>query len=150
MKKMTIFAAVTGLFMMGSAAASARETGGLDIKVDGLRSDDGKVMLAVMREDMSRKDWTRFDPRSTEWSSLILYAASESSSTEGTEFHVQGLPEGEKLYLYLFHDENGNGRMDLSEQMLPREGFVKGDGETIPSVTITGRDQEVSVTTTYL
>lgn len=148
---MTIFAAVTGIFLMGSAAAvSARESATVDIKVDGLRSGEGNVMLAVMREDMTRRDWSRFDPGSVEWSSVIVYAAMEESSTDGTEFKIEGLPEGEKLYLYLFHDENGNRRMDLGENMMPREGFVTGVGEIIPTLTVTGGEQEVRLTMTYL
>lgn len=154
MKNVNIFtAAVTVILILaGSLFARAEGTGTLTVRVSDIRSDEGNIMIAIMNRDMSSLDWSNLNPTAMDWNEIITFASLKKSSTEGTEFRVENLSEDEQLYIYIFHDENGNHMMDMNESMMPREGFVTGreQGRSIPSVVMNGDDVELDLKMTYL
>lgn len=97
--------AALGLFPFAAHAAD------LDVSVSGVRSTDGQVKLMLFdhAEGFRKEDKARQD--------LVLPAvAGEMRSV----FH--DLPAGQYAIL-VFHDENGNGKLDLRFGMFPKEGY---------------------------
>jgi uncharacterized protein (DUF2141 family) len=86
--------------------APAQITSTLTVKVTGMRNANGKIHLALMR------DSNTVEKREAEIDAGTLSAQ--------TVFEI--LPQG--VYsVFVFHDENMNGKMDFNEMGIPVEGY---------------------------
>ena len=81
------------------------------VQIDGLRSNRGQVMACMTANPKTFPDCQK-DPHARH---LTVPAAN------GETVQFKDVPQG-RYAIALFHDENGNGRMDKM-MMLPREGF---------------------------
>lgn len=105
-------AALSALLLNGAAPPPAqREVVALDIDVTGARSARGVVRLALC------------PPRSgfPDCGAAAMRTASAPVEHGHARFHFADLPAG-SFAISVFHDENGNGRMD-SFAGIPREGY---------------------------
>ena len=87
--------------------ASAQNT--LSVKVEGVASDSGYIMLAVYDEadGFLKKGHALMGVRTKAVSGI-------------TELHIDDLPEG-KYALAIYHDENGNEELDTNWLGIPKE-----------------------------
>lgn len=88
-----------------AAAGSSIETGGLSVAVKSVRSASGTVRGAAVRQDGQ------------------MAGSAVAKATPGTvTLSFDALPPGDYA-VRIYHDENGNGRMDRNAFGLPREGY---------------------------
>ncbi len=92
-------------------AAKASEASSILVEIDGLRSNRGQIMACMTANPKTFPDCQK-DPHARH---LTVPAAN------GETVEFRDVPQG-RYAIALFHDENGNGRMDKM-MMLPREGF---------------------------
>ncbi|MDQ4419350.1 DUF2141 domain-containing protein [Sphingobium sp. DEHP117] len=99
------------LALSGSASPTPAGSGALDIEITGIRSAQGVVRLALC------------PPRSgfPDCGASVIRSTSAPAGRGHLRFHLADLPEG-PLAVSVFHDANGNGRMD-SFVGIPREGY---------------------------
>ena len=96
------------------ATAAAAHSAELRVTVDGIRSEQGKVMIALHapRTGVSFPDGAG------------AVAAQWRSARNGVlEFVFTGLPAG-KFAVAVFHDENGNDTLDTNLLGIPKEGYA--------------------------
>ncbi|MDB5406830.1 MAG: hypothetical protein JWL84_1742 [Rhodospirillales bacterium] len=86
--------------------------GHLTVRIDGLRSNDGQVMVAIFSRDFQFPDGDYAD----EW-------VKKPARTSGVTVTFGGLPPG-NYAIGAFHDENGNGKLDTSFIGWPSEGYA--------------------------
>jgi uncharacterized protein (DUF2141 family) len=90
----------------------AGEPGGdVSLTVTGLRSDKGQVLICLTREAGHFPDCSG----SSSARSAIVPATHAAASFEN-------LPQG-RYAIAVLHDENGNGRVDKTLGLIPREGY---------------------------
>ena len=102
------------LIFAGAAVllTGAAEPGGeVSLTVTGLRSAKGQILICLTREADRFPDGTG----STGARTAIVPATRPQAS-------FAGLPEG-RYAISVLHDENGNGRADMTLGFIPREGF---------------------------
>jgi uncharacterized protein (DUF2141 family) len=92
-------------------AANASEASSILVDIDGLRSNRGQIMACMTANPKTFPDCQK-DPYARH---LTVPAAN------GETVQFRDVPQG-RYAIALFHDENGNGRMDKM-MMLPKEGF---------------------------
>jgi len=92
-------------------AANASEASSILVEIDGLRSNRGQIMACMTANPKTFPDCQK-DPYARH---LTVPAAN------GETVQFRDVPQG-RYAIALFHDENGNGRMDKM-MMLPKEGF---------------------------
>ncbi|WP_240481412.1 DUF2141 domain-containing protein [Novosphingobium fuchskuhlense] len=95
----------------GAAAASAAVPSTIFVEIDGLRSNRGQIMACMTANPRTFPDCQK-DPNARH---LTVPAVN------GETVQFRDVPQG-RYAIALFHDENGNGRMDKM-MMLPKEGF---------------------------
>jgi uncharacterized protein (DUF2141 family) len=84
----------------------AQGTSTLTVQVTGLRNADGKILLSLMRDSIS----------------VEKRAAEIDAKSLSAQAVFENLPQG--VYsVYVFHDENLNGKMDSNEMGIPIEGY---------------------------
>lgn len=93
------------------AAPNVPEASSILVEIDGLRSNRGQIMACMTANPKTFPDCQK-DPHARH---LTVPAAN------GETVQFRDVPQG-RYAIALFHDENGNGRMDKM-MMLPREGF---------------------------
>lgn len=81
------------------------------VEIDGLRSSRGQIMACMTANPKTFPDCQK-DPYARHLTVPAL---------NGETVQFKDVPQG-RYAIALFHDENGNGRMDKM-MMLPREGF---------------------------
>jgi uncharacterized protein (DUF2141 family) len=86
--------------------------GHLTVRIDGLRSDRGQVMVAIFSRDLQFPDGDYAD----EW-------VKKPARTGSVTVEFGGLPPG-RYAVGAFHDENGNGNLDTSFIGWPSEGYA--------------------------
>jgi hypothetical protein len=59
----------------------------------------------------------------------LLYSRRTGIADQKAEFTFTGLPKG-MYYIFVFHDENGNGRLDLRENAPPAEGMAVSNADS--------------------
>lgn len=99
------------LLSMPALSGAAAPGGNVTVTVTGLRSAKGKVLACLTAQPKAFPDCDK-DPAAR--------AATVSAGTQVT-LDFGHVPAG-RYAISLFHDENGNGRMDKN-LMLPREGY---------------------------
>lgn len=92
-------------------AANASEASSILVEIDGLRSNRGQIMACMTANPKTFPDCQK-DPYARH---LTVPAAN------GETVQFRDVPQS-RYAIALFHDENGNGRMDKM-MMLPKEGF---------------------------
>ena len=135
------FMALAGLVVWPAAADLA-------VEVQGVRSGAGHLFVAVQTPDAASKF-----PYAEK-----VFAGTHQLAHEGTmRFAFHGLPVG-RYAVSAFHDENGNGELDIGGAGIPMEGY--GFANNPPSqfgppsfkaaaVTISGAPTKVMMTLTY-
>ena len=83
----------------------------LEVAVTGVRSTDGQVKLMLF----DHADGFRKEDKARQ----VLAVPAATGEVRGV-FH--GLPAGQYAIL-VYHDENGNGKLDLRLGMFPKEGY---------------------------
>ncbi len=104
--RMIGFASVLPFSAMASAAS-------LQVAVDGVRSDQGEVRIAIIGEN-GKKDF----PNAAEAAARAIVPAHKGRVDAGS----YDLPPG-KYAIAVFHDENGNGKLDSNLFGIPTEGY---------------------------
>jgi uncharacterized protein (DUF2141 family) len=128
--------------MTWTVGAMAADKGEVTIRVDGLRNDQGKVLVALSSQVPGEI------AKSVDFGQMV-YADMKESSTAGISFIAKELPAG-TYYIYLFHDENDNQKLDYDGN-IPAEGVVYDlDKKVIPQVTIDGGNTTADVVVVYL
>ena len=94
-------------FALPAAAAD------LAVDVNGLRSDKGKVYVAIH----SAVDGVEFPA-----SAGMIAGASKLAQPGGLQVVFRGLPPA-RYAVNAFHDENGNGELDTNILGIPSEGY---------------------------
>ncbi len=93
-------------------ATSSTQAASLEVTIHGLKQPQGFVMLALYDQGAV---WLRGKP---------LKATRISVSADGSLTHVfDDLPEDSELAISVFHDVNGNGRMDTNPMGMPIEPY---------------------------
>ena len=82
----------------------------LTLSIEGVRSDKGKIMAALLKAD------------ATTGTARRVSANMVSSIVGTTTITFDGVEAGEYA-IQLFHDENGNGEMDSNLFGIPSEGY---------------------------
>jgi uncharacterized protein (DUF2141 family) len=140
MKRLLLLTCTIVLFVTQMHA----ENGTLIVRFENLKSNDGKVMVALFdgKENFSKQEATQ-----TVTLSIANYSA---------VWNLESLPEG-KYIIIAYHDENENQKIDLGIMGIPVEGYafsnnrvaemgppnpddmlfeVKGNQETIHELTM--------------
>lgn len=92
-------------------AAGASEPSSIVVEIGGLRSNRGQILACMTANPKTFPDCQK-DPHARHLTVPAL---------NGETVQFTGVPQG-RYAIALFHDENGNGRMDKM-MMLPKEGF---------------------------
>jgi uncharacterized protein (DUF2141 family) len=86
--------------------------GRLTVRIDGLRSSSGQVMVAIFSRDLNFPDGDYAD----EW-------VKQPARAGGVTVEFGGLPPG-RYAVGAFHDENGDGKLDTNFIGWPNEGYA--------------------------
>lgn len=84
---------------------------GLTLTIEGVRSDRGKIMAALLKADATAGVARRVNATMT------------TPIVGTTTIHFDGLEPGDYA-VQLFHDENSNGEMDSNLFGIPSEGYA--------------------------
>ena len=104
----TLAALTTSLFAtLNPASATAAE---LSVEIKGLVSDSGDVYVAIY--DKAEK-----------WMKASLAGSKAAAKKGGVTVIFKDLPEGDYA-ISLYHDENGNGKMDSNVMGIPIEPYA--------------------------
>ena len=95
-------------------AATAAYSAELTVTVDGVRSDDGKVMVAL---HIPKTEVTFPDGAGT------VAAQWRVARSGSMQFVFSGLPSG-RFAVAVFHDENSNDALDTNLLGIPKEGYA--------------------------
>lgn len=128
--------ALSILSVIGIMSAKADEkSGSLEVKISGIRSNQGKIMAAV-------GDYTAAPGK--------MAGEMIQSDTTGVTIFFRSLPLGTHN-LYVFHDENSNFTLDMGETGVPQEGFgAENQVQFQTKVVITSEPQTKSLKMFYL
>lgn len=99
---------VLGIAFFSTSMAQAAD---LTVKVDDIRSDKGKLMLAVYD---SVDGW--------DGKAKAVAAEAQAATGESSTFHFTDLAPG-TYAVSVMHDENGNGKLDTNQMGMPIEGY---------------------------
>ena len=106
-------AAAAGLMGLAGHAAAPALAAELAIEVRGVRSDEGRVYVAVH----APREGERFPYADG------MYAGVQQRARPGAmRFVLRDLPPG-RYAVNAFHDENGNGDLDANVLGIPKEGY---------------------------
>ena len=149
MLRSLIATTATAAFMtLGGLVALPAAAADLAVEVQGVRSGAGHLFLAVQTPQAASKF-----PYAEE-----VFAGTHQQAHEGTmRFVFHDLPVG-RYAVSAYHDENGNGELDIGSAGIPMEGY--GFANNPPShagppsfddaaVTVSGASTKVMMTLTY-
>jgi uncharacterized protein (DUF2141 family) len=112
-----IFPGAIFLLVAGLVPARAADSATLVVRLTGLRSDSGRVMVLVYQsEDGYMKD----DRKAVARANADIHGGV-------ARVEIRGLVPG-TYALSCFHDENGNGRLDTNWIGIPKEGVGASNG----------------------
>ena len=105
--------ATAGFTILAGLLASPAAAADLGVEVQGVRSDTGHLFVAV-QTPLAADEF----PYAEE-----LFAGTHQQAREGAmRFLLRDLPPG-RYAVSVFHDENGNGEIDLGAAGIPTEGY---------------------------
>lgn len=131
----TIFALLATLSLSAATvyAQPEQKAPALTIKIDGIRNNNGKIMVAL-------GDYRAIDK--------MIGTMTDSDST-GVTCTFETIPTG-KYKIYTFHDENGNFQMERGADGRPLEGFgTDNNGSWEPEIEISDKPQDVLLRIVY-
>ena len=99
------------ILLIAALAPATPLAGDLTVTVDHIRNDHGSILAALYDSDAS------FMKQPLARASFVLKAAPGE-----LRYVFHGLPP-RKYALTVFHDENGNGRLDKNLLGIPKEGY---------------------------
>ena len=126
-------------FLVASlSGASAQTASTLVIRADGLRSAQGDVFVGICNKSLDERE--------------CPYGDRKSARVGTVEFRFPNIPPG-RYAIAVYHDANGNGRLDRSAIGFPQEpyGFSNDVGRTsIPTfsgalVTVSAPSSTVTI-----
>ena len=126
----------TCLLSLSALIAPAQEKGSLTVEIEGLRNNDGRVMIALAEQAV---------PANMNFIATKMVPA----DTAGLKLYFNDLPET-TIYIQVFHDENGNFKLETSPEGIPQEGVgsIKGSRER-PSVNMLNGPREIKIHMIY-
>ncbi len=99
------------LFLFLLTAYANAQNSILEISVEGVRNNKGRILCAIYDNEADYKKGKNF------------IRGGEAKAQKGTvSFAVKDLPNGDYA-ISILHDENGNEEMDLNLLGIPKEGF---------------------------
>ena len=98
---------------LGALAATPTLAAELAIEVRGVRSDAGRIYVAVH----ARREGERFP-----YADGMLAGIYQQAHEGAMRFVLRDLPAG-RYAVNAFHDENGNGELDANVLGIPKEGY---------------------------
>lgn len=101
------------LLPLSLAIAASAQAADLSLEVQGLKSTEGEVLVAVFQ---TAQGWLR-QPVATRRSSAATAAGGRLT------LNLSGLPDG-PLALSIVHDLNANGRLDMNPMGMPVEPYA--------------------------
>ena len=105
--------ATAGLAALAGLVATPAVAADLAIEVRGVRSDAGRLFVAVH----TPSEGAKFPAGES------MYAGLQQQAREGAiRFVLRDLPAG-RYAVNAFHDENGNGDLDTNVLGIPKEGY---------------------------
>lgn len=104
-KRLATIMACATLAALGLSTPCVAQTTDLTITVKGIKGNKGNLMIGV--GDLQNPSSMKGD---------MIKITSETATTQ-----IKGVPQGEGT-IYVYHDENGNYRLDKNEQGVPKEG----------------------------
>ena len=126
--------ATAGFMILAGLVASPVAAAELAVEVQGVRSDTGHLFVAVQTPRAADEF-----PYAKE-----LFAGTHQHAREGAmRFAFRNLPPG-RYAVSVFHDENGNGEIDLGAAGIPTEGY--GFANNPPSQSGPPSFEEAAVT----
>lgn len=112
-RKSLAAAAAVALGGLAGSVAAPTAAADLTIEVRGVRSDEGRIYVAVHA------------PREGEnfpYAEGMVAAIHQQARTGDLRFVLRDLPAG-RYAVNAFHDENGNGDLDANVLGIPKEGY---------------------------
>jgi len=95
---------------------TAALAGDLTVRIDGVHSDQGSILAAV------------YDSEASYMKQPAARATFKVKASRGTvQYVLHDLPPG-KYAVSVFHDENGNGKLDRNLLGIPKEGYGFSNG----------------------
>ena len=110
--KQSLWSARFGALAMALCAAGSAQAVELELEVSGLTQSEGRVMVAVFTD-------------ANNWLKKPLTGSNVEASTQKDGrvlIKLLDLPEG-PLALSIFHDVNGNGKLDSNAMGMPKEPY---------------------------
>lgn len=104
-KRLTTIMVCATLATLGLSTTCVAQTTDLTITVKGIKGNKGNLMIGV--GDLQNPSSMKGD---------MIKITSKTATTQ-----IKGVPQGEGT-IYVYHDENGNYRLDKNEQGVPKEG----------------------------
>ncbi len=107
--------AATKLLLLTLPALLALDAGAADLEVEvrGLAASEGQVLLAAYAD---AGDWLKKPV-------AVARAAATEAHDGRLVLRVQGLPDGMPVAITLFHDRDGNGRLNMNAMGMPTEPY---------------------------
>jgi uncharacterized protein (DUF2141 family) len=101
---------IAAIAITAGLAPIAVFAGELAVTVNGVRSDKGKIMAQLLKSDAGQAK------------AVEVTATMQAAKPGAVELLFGGLEAGDYSVM-LFHDENGNGKMDTNMFGIPTEGY---------------------------
>ena len=100
---------LAGASLIVSVLAQSRDQAAIILKITGFRSEKGQVRIAVFN---AAEKWPK-DP---------AYSSTIDVNSSSVTWRVNDVPYGDYA-IAIFHDENGNGKMDKNFLGIPVEAY---------------------------
>ena len=97
----------------GEQIAYNQGHGALHVNIDGLSSENGKLMIHLFNNEAGFPN--------QEWNAL--YVIDLDISTDGNSMVFKSIPFGDYA-IYVYHDENSNGKFDKNWAGVAKEAFA--------------------------
>ena len=127
---LSILVLFIGCILFGlTAEAEAERTGGITIRVEGIKSDKGSIVLILCNsQDMYQSELDKYG----EISDTSFRSVSAEIKSNSFEWIFEDIPYGEYA-LMLYHDENNNGKLDKNAMEQPKEPYAFSNNARAPA-----------------
>lgn len=135
-----MIAAAFGLLAM-AACSKEEPKASLSVKIEGIRNGNGRVLIAISEDEI--------DSGQTAGNAQYAAFKGAGANSDGLTFSFRDLPV-KSYYIYVFHDENENSMLDVSDSGAPVEGIgVTAEG-SIPRIDLKEGENSTVINTIYL
>ena len=104
-----LISALAGGSLIASVQAQSREQGAIILTITGFRSEKGQVKIAVFND-------------AGKWPKDPAYSSTIDVKGSTVTWRINDVPYGDYA-IAIFHDENGNGKMDKNLLGIPVEAY---------------------------